>query len=101
MRNCLTGCAPLYMKGLRVSQYLLHQVVPPFVLRLRATWLSLRSRLLWLNLGVLLLCFHPTVTIYLSPLETFFLYRLISSTGTWKPLSLSTKILPRSGAPLI
>jgi len=47
--------------------------------------------LLWLtklSLGVL-----RCETSYLRPLDTFFLYRLISSASTWKPSSLPMKTL--------
>src|SRR6218665_2396934 len=40
VRNCLTGSAPQYLKTYTVSQFLLYLVVPPFGLRLEATWLS-------------------------------------------------------------
>jgi len=67
-----------------VSQFLLYLVVPPFGLWLWATWLSLGHEGLWLNLEVLLLWAHQTEINYLSPLETFIQYNLISSASTWK-----------------
>jgi len=52
----------------------------------------------WLNLGVLLLWACPTGTSYLNPIETSFLYCLISSANTWKPPSLLLKTLTRVGS---
>ena len=66
-----------------LSQYLLYLVVLPFALRLGTTWLSLGHEGLCLNLEVFLLWAHPTRTSYLSPLENFSLYCLISSASTW------------------
>ena len=86
---------------LTVSQFLLYLVVPPFGLRLWATCLFPGHERLWLSLEVLLSWTHPTGTSYLSPLQTFSQYHLISSTSSWKPHYLSVKTLARVGAPLI
>ena len=45
-----------------------------------------------------LLWAHPTGTSYLSHVETFFLFRLISSASTWKPPYFSVKTLTRVGS---
>ena len=58
-----------------------HFIVP----RTRTSMTQPRSLLLWA---------HPTGTSYLSPLETFCQYHLISSASTWKPnyLSVNTRV---------
>jgi len=70
-------------------------------LRLGATCLFPGHECLWLSLEVLLSWAHPTGTSYLSPLQTFSQYHLISSASSWKPHYLSVKTLARVGAHLI
>jgi len=88
MRNCPTGSAPYHLKAycIPVSSLPNHSSCG---LRLGSTRLSLRRRFVWLTTG----------TNYLSPLDTFFLYRLISSASTWTPPSLSVKTLIRVWSP--
>ena len=97
VRNCLTCSALQYLKAYSIPV----SSIPGshFTLRssARATWLSLRHESLWLNIEVLLLWAYPTQPSYLSPLEIFLQYHLISSASTWKPSYLSLKTLTRVG----
>ena len=95
----LTGSDPQYLKVYRsLSQFLKCLVIPPFGLRLVATWISLGHERLWLCLEVLLMCAHRTGTSYLCPLDAFPQFHLISSASTWKHPYLLVKTLTRVGS---